>query len=166
MAAMSPVWADIARASPPASRIRPSTPSRSACLRLASTTLAPAPAYATAIAAPIPRDAPVTNATLPDRSNICCIFMGRYPPHGLQKTIQCLVTHKTQAFLPLTSGRGVDVRRDPHALIHGHVGERLAQDPIVDGPGPQSNAIRGPRGAKRIRIIQLLKERASFFAPG
>ena len=38
--------------------------------RAAATTIAPCAASVFAIAAPMPRDAPVTSATFPDRSNI------------------------------------------------------------------------------------------------
>src|SRR4030081_2744819 len=49
--------------------IRAASSSRSACLRLERTTSAPCSTNAVAMALPIPRLAPVTNATRPDRSN-------------------------------------------------------------------------------------------------
>src|SRR5207245_6191608 len=50
-----------------AATISSATASRLSCLREDSTTLAPSPASANAIALPIPRDAPVTSAVLPAR---------------------------------------------------------------------------------------------------
>src|ERR1700687_3476101 len=50
--------------------IRAASSSRSACLRLERTTWAPCSASAVAIALPIPRLAPVINATRPVRSNL------------------------------------------------------------------------------------------------
>src|SRR5437763_4111631 len=52
-------------ASPPASRIRRATTSRACSSRAARTTWAPAAAIASAVAAPIPRLAPVTTASRP-----------------------------------------------------------------------------------------------------
>src|SRR6185295_7638502 len=67
--ATRPVWQATASASPPLSRISLATASTPSSLRLASTSFAPAAARAAAIAAPIPREAPVTMATRPVRSN-------------------------------------------------------------------------------------------------
>src|SRR5256714_9144633 len=54
-----------ALASPPASRMRRATTSRACASRAAKTTWAPAAAIASAVAAPIPRLAPVTTASRP-----------------------------------------------------------------------------------------------------
>ena len=59
----------IALPSPCAALIAAATSSHASCLRLEMTTLAPCSAIASAIARPIPREEPVTIATLPVRSN-------------------------------------------------------------------------------------------------
>ena len=41
-----------------------------------------------------------------------------------------------KVLLPLTSRRGIDIRRNADALIHGHIGERFTQDAIVNGACP------------------------------
>ena len=63
--ASRPVWQATASASPPAARIFSATDSTPSSLRLASTTRAPAAPNASAIASPIPREAPVTTTTRP-----------------------------------------------------------------------------------------------------
>ena len=63
--------------------IRAASSSRSACLRLERMTCAPWSTRAPAIALPIPRLAPVTNATRPDRSNL--------EPSGTADTIATLM---------------------------------------------------------------------------
>src|SRR5450756_893290 len=66
-----PVWAAMAVArSGYFALIRAASSSRSACLRLERTTWAPCSASAEAMALPIPRLAPVINATRPVRSNL------------------------------------------------------------------------------------------------
>jgi len=55
-------------ASPPLARIAKTTSSHGSWLRAEMTTLAPASANNSAIARPMPRDEPVTIATLPVRS--------------------------------------------------------------------------------------------------
>ncbi len=61
--APSPTWAAMAVTSAPCSRISAARASRSACLRLLKTTLAPASAMKRAIDSPMPLLAPVTMAT-------------------------------------------------------------------------------------------------------
>src|SRR5450756_1806224 len=79
-----PVWAAMAVArSGYFALIRAASSSRSACLRLERTTLAPCSASAEAIALPIPRLAPVTSATRPVRSNL--------EPSGTADTIGALM---------------------------------------------------------------------------
>src|SRR5215208_5351319 len=56
-------------ASPPLARMPAATSSHGPWLRAEIATLAPASANASAIARPMPRDDPVTIATLPERSN-------------------------------------------------------------------------------------------------
>src|SRR5260370_15891968 len=64
-----PEWAAMASArSGNRALIRAASASRSACLRLERTTCAPCSTRAVAMALPIPRLAPVTSATRPDRS--------------------------------------------------------------------------------------------------
>src|SRR5260370_7078481 len=64
-----PAWAAMASArSGYCALIRAASTSRSACLRLERTTCAPCSTNAVAMALPIPRLAPVTSATRPDRS--------------------------------------------------------------------------------------------------
>src|SRR5258708_32805039 len=64
-----PAWAAMASArSWYCELIRAASTSRSACLRLERTTWAPCSTNAVAMALPIPRLAPVTSATRPDRS--------------------------------------------------------------------------------------------------
>src|SRR5258708_4461855 len=64
-----PAWAAMASArSGNRALIRAASASRSACLRLERTTCAPCSTRAVAMALPIPRLAPVTSATRPDRS--------------------------------------------------------------------------------------------------
>src|SRR5512143_971102 len=80
---MSPMWQATAVALPPAALIAAATASQPSCLRLETITCAPYSAYAFAIASPMPRLAPVTNATLPVRSNetVICLSFPR-PPRG------------------------------------------------------------------------------------
>src|SRR5215472_5130184 len=66
---------------PPASLIRPATPSRACRSRAASTTWAPAAATAAAVAAPIPRLAPVTTASRP-ASHLAAGTAGVSPGEG------------------------------------------------------------------------------------
>lgn len=77
ISASSPMWQESAVASPPASRIEAATASQASCLRLETITRAPAAASARAIDSPMPREAPVTRATRPDRSNEGAVFMGK-----------------------------------------------------------------------------------------
>src|SRR5512143_3366004 len=78
---MSPMWQATAVALPPAALIAAATASQPSCLRLETITCAPYSAYAFAIASPMPRLAPVTTATLPDRSNeiVICVSLPRPP---------------------------------------------------------------------------------------
>src|SRR5687767_7387868 len=67
--------------------IASTTCSHESRLRLDITTLAPASAYASAIARPIPRDDPVMIATFPLRSNkssVFPLFMLQHQPCALQ----------------------------------------------------------------------------------
>src|ERR1044071_6356680 len=66
----SPMWHARTSALPPAARISWATRSQSSGLRLDTITSAPWAASAFAIDSPMPREAPVTSAILPDRSNI------------------------------------------------------------------------------------------------
>src|SRR5438874_2706934 len=67
--ALSEIRAVTAIASPPVARIAAATSSHGSWLRAEMTTRAPASAKASAIARPMPREEPVTIATLPERSN-------------------------------------------------------------------------------------------------
>ncbi len=70
------MWHASADAFPPASRIDAATASHASSLRLETTTCAPAAASARAMASPMPREAPVTRATRPDRSKETVEVMG------------------------------------------------------------------------------------------
>ena len=66
----SPVLAGMASACPPSAMIAAAVASQAAAFRLETTTFAPHEPSAMAIARPIPREPPVTMATLPSRSNL------------------------------------------------------------------------------------------------
>jgi len=69
-----PTWACRASASPPAASISSATICTFSNLRLLTTTFAPACASRSAIARPMPRDAPVTTATFPSSENSVICF--------------------------------------------------------------------------------------------
>src|SRR5947208_15380976 len=68
----------IAAASPPLARIAAATSSHGASLREEMTTRAPESAKPSAIARPMPRDEPVTIATLPERSKRFIAFPQKF----------------------------------------------------------------------------------------
>ena len=66
----------IARSSPTSSFMAAAVASQASCLRLDTTTFAPAMASPSARARPIPLDEPVVRATLPDKSNSVGLLIG------------------------------------------------------------------------------------------
>src|SRR6202042_2886914 len=108
-------------AAPPAAWMPAATPARAARARGARTTCAPAPARAWAVAAPIPRLAPVTTATRP--ASQCpgsAIDCGPVCPAG-DSPVELLVSIQApfqveMPFRVLPAGRAGDLRRLPHAV--------------------------------------------------
>src|SRR5215469_15028215 len=125
---------------PPASLIRPATPSRACRSRAASTTWAPAAATAAAVAAPIPRLAPVTTASRP--ASHLAGEAGGVPVGGRRpgsatchSPVQPLVRVQAQlqvkpALCVLAAGQP----RNPGRLCH-----RLGRGPDVVGPHQETS---------------------------
>ena len=78
IAPVSPMWAAMALATPPSARMPATTASQASCLRLETITCAPKDASRRAVASPMPREAPVTMAVLPVRSNSFGSMAGPY----------------------------------------------------------------------------------------
>src|ERR1700722_6555559 len=108
-------------ASPPADWMARATPARASRSRAARTTCAPAPARAWAVAAPIPRLAPVTTATRPV-SQCPGSVMGCVPVRPADDApVELLVSIQApfqveMLFGVLPAGRAGDLRRLPHAV--------------------------------------------------
>jgi hypothetical protein len=57
-------------------------------------------------------------------------------------------------WLPLHIRTGIDARGFPHVFVHGHVGERLTEDAVVDGPRAQADALGRFGLAEGMRVVE------------
>src|SRR4051794_13216077 len=107
--ALSEMRAVTAIASPPRAQIAAATSSHGSWLRDEITTLAPASAKASAIARPMPREDPVTIATLPVRSNrfIMCglLYEPRLAERSLEHLIHIAIAERLQRLGPVAGYR-------------------------------------------------------------
>src|SRR5580700_5081148 len=136
-------------AAPPAAWMPPATLARASRSRAARTTCAPAPARAAAVAAPIPRLAPVTTATRPASQCPGSVMGCRSARRADDPPVELLMSIQTpfQVKMPfgmISAGCAGDLGRLPHALrsrldviwrdqetshaIHDYLGEPAAPE--------------------------------------
>src|SRR2546425_1001282 len=140
----------IARASalPPAAVISATASARRARSRAVRTTVAPSAANALAIARPMPRDAPVTNETLPAREGMSGAWGRGRSPGGQGGGIVHVEGPRPFRDLPDQAGEHgprTDLDERLHAFLHQALDRRLPEDGSRDlADQPVAGLVPGP----------------------
>src|SRR5580704_1910196 len=145
---------------PPATRIPSATPARASRSRAASRTWAPAPARAAAVAAPIPRLAPVTTATRPASQCPVSLTTRCSGRPGDDSAVELLVSIQTpfqveMTFGMLTAGRTRDLARSPDTICRRADVVRRDQEAghaVHDYPAEPAAIERDDRSPARLGI--------------